>query len=156
DVTDDTHHQRLLKALHDAGRDLAALAPDQLAEMSAEERVELLRQNIFHCTKDLLHYDVIDIRVLDRRTNRLEPLLSSGMSRGGPGRPLTASPEGNGITGRVGATGKSSLCPDTAADPLYLEGARGMRSSMTVPLVYQDEVIGTLNVESPQVSAFDE
>ena len=80
DVTADTHHQRLLKALHDAGRDLAALAPDQLAEMSAEERVELLKQNIVRFTNDLLHYDVIELRLLDRRTGHLEKLLSKGMT----------------------------------------------------------------------------
>ncbi|MBI1917812.1 MAG: response regulator [Planctomycetes bacterium] len=156
DVTADRHHQQLLKALQDAGRDLAALAPDQLAEMSAEERIELLKQNIVRFTSDLLHYDVIELRMLDRRTGRLEPLLSKGMTPEEAGQRLTAEPEGNGITGHVAAVGKSYLCPDTAADPLYIEGARGMRSSLTVPLVYQDQVIGTFNIESPQVGAFDE
>ncbi len=155
DVTADTHHQHLLKALHDAGRDLAALAPDEFAELSAEERVELLKQNILRFTSDLLHYDVIEIRLLDHRTNRLEPLLSKGMTPEEASQRLTASPEGNGITGHVAATGKSYLCPDTAADPLYIEGAHGMRSSLTVPLLHQDQVVGTLNVESPQVNAFD-
>src|SRR3712207_8342127 len=49
---------------------------------------------------------------------------------------------------------QSYLCPDTAADPRYLEGATGARSSMTVPLKYHDEVVGTLNVESPRTNAF--
>jgi len=155
DVTADTHHQNLLRTLHDAGRDLAALSPDQFVELTAEERVELLKQNILRFTSDLLHYDVIEIRLLDRRTSRLEPLLSKGMTPEESSQRLTASAEGQGITGHVAATGKTYLCPDTAADPLYLEGARGMRSSLTVPLLHQDQVVGTLNVESPQVSAFD-
>jgi CheY-like chemotaxis protein len=43
---------------------------------------------------------------------------------------------------------------DTANDPHYLAGAADARSSMTVPLKFQDEVIGTLNVESPRVNGF--
>jgi CheY-like chemotaxis protein len=69
-------------------------------------------------------------------------------------RVLVAQPTGNGVTGLVAATGKSYLCPDTAVDPHYLEGAAGARSSLTVPLIYQEQVIGTFNVESPKPNAF--
>ena len=37
-----------------------------------------------------------------------------------------------------------------------LEGCRGAKSSLTVPLVLHDEVIGTFNVESPEPRAFTE
>ncbi len=50
----------------------------------------------------------------------------------------------------------SYVCPDTTKDPLYLEGAAGSRSSLTVPLIIHGTVIGTLNVESPQPDAFDD
>jgi CheY-like chemotaxis protein len=60
----------------------------------------------------------------------------------------------NGVTGYVAATGRSYLCPDTTRDPLYLEGAYGARSSLTVPLLLADEVVGTFNVESPRPNAF--
>jgi CheY-like chemotaxis protein len=156
DVTAEVHQQQKLNALHQAGRELAALSADQLAEMSVEERVELLKLNIRRLMRDLLHYDVIEIRLLDRQTSRLEPLLSEGMSPQASQRILYARAEGNGVTGYVAATGKSYLCPDTAADPLYIEGATGARSSLTVPLIYQDQVIGTFNVESPKLDAFGE
>ncbi len=60
------------------------------------------------------------------------------------------------MTGFVAATGKSYLCEDTTEDPLYLEGAQGAKSSLTVPLMLHDEVIGTFNVESPEPRAFTE
>ncbi len=154
DVTALVQQQQKLDALHQAGRELAALAPDQLAEMSVEERIELLKLNIRKLTHDLLHYDVVEIRLLDRQTNRLEPLLEEGMTPEAGRRVLHASADGNGVTGFVAATGKSYFCPDTATDPLYIEGAAGARSSLTVPLIYQDQVIGTFNVESPRVNAF--
>src|SRR5205823_3398709 len=107
-------------------------------------------------THDLLHYDVIEIRLLDRATGKLEPLLTEGMIPEAGSRVLYARAEGNGVTGFVAATAKSYLCPDTATDPLYIEGAAGARSSLTVALTVGDQVIGTFNVESPQLNAFDE
>jgi len=71
-------------------------------------------------------------------------------------RPLKADPQDNGVTGFVAATGKSYLCEDTANDPLYLPGAPGARSSLTVPLILHDEILGTFNVESPRAGAFNE
>jgi CheY-like chemotaxis protein len=156
DVTAEVQHQQKLDALHQAGRELAALAPEQLAEMSVQERIELLKQNIRRFTHDLLHYDVVEIRLLDRQTGKLEPLLEEGMTPEAAQRVLYAKAEGNGVTGFVAATGKSYNCPDTATDPLYIEGAPGARSSLTVPLIVHDQVIGTFNVESPQINAFGE
>jgi len=71
-------------------------------------------------------------------------------------RELYARKEDNGVTGYVAATGISYVCPDTTRDPLYIEGAAGSRSSLTVPLIIHGTVIGTLNVESPQPNAFDD
>jgi two-component system, sensor histidine kinase SagS len=155
-VTAEVQQQQKLDALYQAGHELAALAPDQLAEMSMDERIELLKQNIRRLTHDLLHYDVIKICLLDRQSGNLQPLLQEGMAPGAAERVLRANAEKNGITGFVAATGKSYLCPDTATDSLYLEGAPGARSSLTVPLVVQDEVIGTFNIESPELNAFGE
>jgi CheY-like chemotaxis protein len=70
------------------------------------------------------------------------------------GRVLYARPEGNGVTGYVAATGKSYRCADATCDPHYIVGAAGARSSLTVPLIAGEEVIGTFNVESPRPNAF--
>jgi len=156
DVTAWVQQQQKLDALHKAGRELAALSADQLAEMSITERIELLKRNIRRFTRDLLHYEVIEIRLLDPQTGRLEPLVQEGMTPQAANRVLLASREGQGVTGYVAATGKSYLCSDITTDPLYLPGAPGARSSLTVPLIFQDKVIGTFNVESPKLNAFGE
>jgi two-component system, sensor histidine kinase SagS len=156
DVTAEVNQQQKLDALHKAGAELASLSPSQLADMCPEERIELLKQDIRRLTHDLLHYDVIEIRLLDRQTGRLEPLLEEGMTPEAAHRALYAEPQGNGVTGFVAATGKSYLCGDTANDPLYLQGAAEARSSLTVPLLYEDKVIGTFNVESPTMHGFGE
>jgi CheY-like chemotaxis protein len=156
DVTAEVNQQQKLDALHQAGKELAALSADQLADMNLAERVELLKTNIRHFTHDLLHYDVVEIRLLDRPTGRLDPLLADGMTPQAANRVLYARIEENGVTGFVAATGKSYLCHDTATDPLYIEGATGARSSLTVPLIDRDQVVGTFNVESPHPNAFGE
>jgi GAF domain-containing protein len=156
DVTREVLQQQKLAAIHQAGIELADLKPDEVADMTVDERIELLKSNILHYTKDLLHFDVVEIRMLDQKTNRLEPLLAVGIEPEAASRVLYAATKNNGVTGFVAATGKSYLCEDTAEDPLYLEGAKGARSSLTVPLVLHDQVIGTFNVESPEPRAFGE
>jgi two-component system, sensor histidine kinase SagS len=156
EVTDEVLQQQKLNAIHQAGIELADLTPDEVAKMSVEERIELLKANILHCTKDVLHYDVVEIRMLDSKTKVLEPVLAVGMTPEAAQRKLRAEPSGFGVTGFVAATGKSYLCEDTSVDPLYLEGAAGARSSLTVPVMLHDRMTGTLNVESPEPKAFNE
>jgi CheY-like chemotaxis protein/PAS domain-containing protein len=156
DVTPEVQQQQKLDAIHQAGQELALLTADQIADMDVEERIELLKTNIRRFTHDLLHYDVIEIRLLDQHSGKLEPLLEEGMTQQASNRVLYARAEGNGVTGYVAATGKSYLCADTTTDPHYIEGAAGARSSLTVPLTIADQVIGTFNVESPQPNSFGE
>jgi CheY-like chemotaxis protein len=156
DVTRLVQQEQKLEALHKAGRELAPLAPDQLAEMSVAERVDLLRHNIKRLTNELLRYPVVEVRLLDSRTGVLEPLVQEGMTPEAAARVLRADAAGNGVTGRVAATGRPYLCQDTEEDPLYLPGAPGARSSLTVPLLDDERVVGTLNVESPRPGAFGE
>lgn len=154
DVSHEILQQQKLAAIQDAGRELADLKPEEIFQMPVEDRIELLKSNILHCTKDILKFDVVEIRLLDSKTGRLVPLLEVGMDEEAARRELYARESGNGVTGFVAATGKSYLCEDTANDPLYLTGAKGAKSSLTVPLKLHNETIGTFNVESPQPHAF--
>jgi CheY-like chemotaxis protein len=156
DTTSEIHQQQKLAAIHQAGMELADLTPEDLLQMTVEQRIDLLKSNILHYTKDLLKFEVVEIRLLDQKTGKLEPLLSVGMEPEAANRALYAHPQNNGVTGFVAATGKSYLCEDTTEDPLYLPGAAGAKSSLTVPLMLHDEVIGTFNVESREPRAFSE
>jgi CheY-like chemotaxis protein/PAS domain-containing protein len=156
DVTEEIIQQQKLAAIHQAGIELGDLMPDDVSNLDYAERVALLKDNILHCMQDVLHLDVIEIRMLDQRTGELEPLMAVGMAPEAAQRKLWMSEQGNGVTGYVAATGKSYTCSNTVEDPLYLEGCEGGRSSLTVPLLLHDEVIGTLNVESPESDAFSE
>lgn len=156
DVTQEQLQQQKLAAIHRAGMDLVDLSADEVFKLSVEERIDLLKSNILHYTRDLLNFDVIEIRLLDESTGELSPLLAFGMDEAAAARTLFARAENNGVTGFVAATGKSYVCEDITNDPLYLQGVEGARSSLTVPLMWHNKVIGTFNVESPQANAFSE
>ncbi|WP_148596419.1 response regulator [Aquisphaera giovannonii] len=156
EITDETQQQLKVDAIARAGDELADLTPEELAEMRADERTDLLKYNITRHMKDLMGLDYLEIRLLDKKTGELHPLLSEGMSPTAANRELLARKEGHGVTGMVAATGQSYVCPDTTKDPIYIEGAADARSSLTVPLIYHGTVIGTLNVESPQPNNFDD
>ena len=150
DITSEVKQQQKLDALDQAGRQLACLQ----ADLSAEDRIEVLKHNIRKLTHDLLHYDVIEIRLLDPNTKLLKPLFAEGMTAEAAARTLYAKTEGNGVTGYVAATGETYVCNDAANDPRYIEGSKGARSSLTIALREGDQIIGTFNVESPQLHAF--
>ena len=156
ETTEATEQRQKLMALHQAGVALADLRPEEIYEMEVEERIELLKDNIIHYTRDLMDFDVIEIRLTQPKTGLMKPLLSVGIDSGVAERPLYAEATGNGVTGFVAATGKSYLCEDTANDPIYLDGLMGAKSSLTVPLKHHDEVIGSFNIESPEVGRFTE
>lgn len=156
DISNEVLQRQKLNAIYQAGLELGDITPQELLEMTVDDRVDLLKSKILHFTQDLLEYDTVEIRLLDRSTRRLDPLLAVGMHDEAEARSLHAHPQDNGVTGFVAATGKSYLCEDTASDPLYILGASEARSSLTVPLMLHDEVFGTFNVESPKKHAFSE
>jgi CheY-like chemotaxis protein/GAF domain-containing protein len=156
DVTEQQQQQQKLSAIHHAGGGLADLTSEEVFQMSVEDRIQLLKENIRHYTQHVLNYDYVEIRLLDQKSGTLMPLLSAGIDKVAAERALYAQMEDNGVTGFVAATGKSYLCENTQGDPLYLPSFKDAQSSLTVPLLSHDQVIGTFDVESPEPRAFDE
>lgn len=154
DITAEILQQQKLAAIHRAGRELADLRPDEVFMMEVDERIELLKDNIRVYLSDLLSFEVIEIRLLEHSTGNLVPLLSVGIDQEAADRQLFAQPHGNGITGFVAARGQSYRCDDVESNSLYIPGIAEARSSLTVPLVLHEQVLGTINVESPEVAAF--
>jgi len=155
DVTEEILENQKREAIYRAGIDLGDLSPDEVTDMLHHERTELLKEKILEYSQEILGFETIEIRVLNPESHELMPLLEVGMQQEAATRQLFASPEGNGVTGHVAATRKSHLCRDTQADPLYLSGAVDARSSLTVPLIMHEQVLGTFNVESPGAQGFD-
>ena len=156
DVTPEVLERQKQDAIYRAGLELGNLSPDEVTGMAHEDRVTLLKENILEFTQEILGYETFEIRLLNPETRELIPLLEFGMNPEAAKRKLFANPTGNGVTGFVAESGTSYLCNDTLIDTLYLCGANDARSSLTVPLMLRDIVLGTFNVESPGTKAFDQ
>ena len=156
DVTSEVHQQQKLEAIHRAGSELTDLRPEDLIELSEAERADLLKSNILHHTQAVFDFDVVEVRLLNKSTGQLTPLLAEGLDPVAANRTLYARMQDNGVTGFVAASSQSYLCEDASEDTLFLQGFQGSRSSLTVPLMLHNEVIGTFNVESPQPHGFSE
>jgi GAF domain-containing protein/HAMP domain-containing protein len=65
-------------------------------------------------------------------------------------------PIGTGITGWVAAHKRPLRVGDVTTDPRYIQVSSNTRSELAVPLVYRNELLGVLNVESELVDAYTE
>ncbi len=156
DATSGRRLQQKIDAIDSAGRELTRLERDLVTKLTPGQRLQLLRDKIIRYSKDLMHFDHFAIRLLDKRANKLEVVIAEGLPPEALEIDLYAQPEGNGISGYVAATGRSYICHDTEKDPRYVLGIAHAKSSLTVPLLLHDGVIGVYNVESEKVGAFNE
>jgi two-component system, sensor histidine kinase SagS len=156
DATTSRRLQQKIDAIDRAGRELMHLDSEHIRKLEVVERLKLLETKIIGYTKELMHFDHFAIRLLDRKSNKLEIVMSAGLPPEALNIELMASTENNGISGFVAATGKSYICIDVARDPRYVQGLDAAASSLTVPLRLHDKVIGIFNVESRQRGAFNE
>src|SRR4051812_1217431 len=156
DATGTRRLQQKIDAIDKAGRELVRLEADTMSKMNVQERLKLLEDKVISFTRELMHFDHFAIRLLDRKTNKLELVIAVALPNEALSIDLYAQAEGNGISGYVAATGRSYICPDVERDPRYVMGLDHAKSSLTVPLRLHDKVIGIFNIESHQRAAFNE
>jgi len=65
-------------------------------------------------------------------------------------------PFGSGITGWVAAHRKPLRVNDIAQDARYIMVSSNTRSELALPLIFRNDLLGVLNVESEQVGAYNE
>ncbi len=148
--------RRKLDAIDRAGSEMVRMDAESVRKLNAHERLKLLEAKIIRVAHDLLHFDHFAIRLLDEKTGKLELVMGSGLTPDFDLFDIYPRLEGCGISGYVAATGRSYVAQDVTKDELFLPGVTGARSSLTVPLLLSEKVIGIMDVESLQPSAFGE
>jgi phosphoserine phosphatase RsbU/P len=63
---------------------------------------------------------------------------------------------GSGVIGWAAAYRRPLRVKDVTVDSRYLEISSNTRSELAIPLIYRNELLGVLNVESEQVDAYTE
>lgn len=66
------------------------------------------------------------------------------------------TPFGSGITGWAAAHKETLRIDDVSQDTRYMEISPNTRSEMAVPLIFRNDVLGVLNVENEQTSAYND
>lgn len=156
DVTEEQTLKNKWERIRFACKDLADLSKQDILSHSPSQRVNVLKVKITKFIQEIFEFTTIEIRTVSSRTaNLLEPLLAIGMSEEAAERTLYVSQDNNGITGWVAFHRRSYRMDDANEDPFFMEGTPGARSSLTVPLLYRGELVGTFNVENTQPKAFD-
>ena len=119
-------------------------------------RLKILDRRIHSAIESLFRWDSWEVRLLHPETKQLELFVSHNLAPLRIGESIFAAARGNGITGRVAATGQCVLTRQADSDDGYLPGLEGAQSTMTLPLQLGTRILGTLNVESQERAAFSE
>ena len=98
--------------------------------------------------------DQISIMMADKEQSNLEVKASIGYPNEESAR--LKVPFGVGVTGWVAAHRQSLRIGDTTKDSRYISVNPKVRSELAIPLVYRNEVLGIVNVESPRLNAYSE
>jgi phosphoserine phosphatase RsbU/P len=95
--------------------------------------------------------DRVAILLMDREKKILEVKAAAGYSED----ILRLSiPVGSGVTGWAAMHRRALRVDNVAGDPRYIQASSNTNSELAIPLLYRNEVLGVLNVESEQSSAY--
>ncbi len=98
--------------------------------------------------------DQISIMMADKEQKMLEVKSSVGYANEDSAR--LKVPFGVGITGWVASHRQAQRSGDVTKDSRYIAVNPKVRSELAIPLIYRNEVLGILNVESPRLNAYTE
>ena len=97
--------------------------------------------------------DRVMILLADREKRMLEVKASTGYAEDVTSLQFAI---GSGVTGWVAAHKRPLRVRDASEDPRYVQISSNTRSELAIPLIYRNELLGVLNVESEQIDAYTE
>ena len=132
------------RILYDAGQRLMqrqALLDQVRATVASDLDLSVLFQNIVQSISDAFGYTLVSLYLLDGEKLFLQHQV-------GYNQVIEGIPINSGVSGKVVISGKPILIEDVSKDPNFLAAIDGIVSEICVPLFDNDQVVGTLNIES--------
>jgi signal transduction histidine kinase len=132
----------------------------QVARLATTARTwDELLEIVVDGTRDALHADVTSLYLLDRDGAYLTLAATNGLDRYQIGRARV--PFGEGVTGRVAAGREPLVIADVRSDPRFLwvrgiDQKRFIASMLSVPLRWNDQVVGVLNAQTERTRVFSQ
>lgn len=135
---------RTLSLLHELSRELASI-------LDRRELLEKVAERIHR----LVDHDLFSVLLWDEGKQLLMPALAVHAD----GREIgwtEGVPLGEGICGTAASLQQSLLVPNTQVDPRFVacSPAVDVRSELAVPLVFEGQLLGVINLESTETNAF--
>jgi signal transduction histidine kinase/DNA-binding response OmpR family regulator len=145
-------NEQVIRTSRESERIIAYFATSLYGKNTVEEILWDVAKN---CISQLGFTDCV-IYLLNEETNLLEQKAAYG-----PKNPdafeianLITIPVGKGIVGTVAKTGVAEVIHDTSKDSRYIVDDQRRFSEITVPIVYENKVIGVIDSEHPQKNFF--
>jgi diguanylate cyclase (GGDEF)-like protein len=141
-VTTALQNARLYAAARDRLRDVLALQSVSEAVVASLE-LDRIIADVVALLRDTIGYRYVSLYILDGDVLRLKAQV------GYPDELIIPTiPISRGVSGRAVRTRQTQFIPDVTADPDFLQAHYEVRSEICVPLLKDDMVLGTLNIES--------
>src|SRR5262249_48487646 len=121
-------------------------------EASAILDVEVLLRRSAEMVKRVIDYQIMSILLYDSATNHFLQRMTVKYGQSVQGKLRVAPTEG--IIGAAATTRMPVCVPDVGRDPRYIMVNPETRSELAIPMIHKGNVIGVLDLESPQANYF--
>jgi len=143
DVTAERELEMTLATVRKLGRALVlSRDPNEIAQL------------VVDAASRVLDFKWCDLLLVDKETNYLRLVASAGDTHAADIAALPLNGE-RGITVAVARSGQAIYLPDVRRDERYVSKRPEARSELCVPMIIKGQVVGVLNVESPNPDAFN-
>jgi sigma-B regulation protein RsbU (phosphoserine phosphatase) len=121
-------------------------------EASAILDVEVLLRRAAELVKRVIDYQIMSILLYDSATHHFLQRLAVKYGQSVQGKLRVAPTEG--LIGRAATSRQPVSVPDVTRDAGYIMVNPETRSELAIPMIYKGNVIGVLDLESPQANYF--
>jgi sigma-B regulation protein RsbU (phosphoserine phosphatase) len=121
-------------------------------EANSSLQLEEVLRRAAELTKRLIDYQIFAILLYDEPNHVFRHRVT--VKFGQRVQEKFAVPEQEGIVGAAASLRRAVVVPDVTLDPRYLMANPETRSELAVPMIYQNRVIGVMDLESPQLNYF--
>lgn len=128
------------------------LLNEVVREANSTLEVQEVLRRAAELTKRLIDYQIFSILLYDEAENVFRHRVT--LKFGQRTHEKFSVPAHEGIVGAAASLRRPVVVPDVALDPRYLMVNPETRSELAVPMVYQNRVIGVMDLESPQLNYF--
>jgi sigma-B regulation protein RsbU (phosphoserine phosphatase) len=114
--------------------------------------VEAILRRAAELVKRVIDFQIFSILLYDEKEHVFRHRVN--VKFGQHFREKHAVPAHEGIVGAAATLRRPVVVPDVSADPRYICTNKETRSELAVPMIYKNQVVGVLDLESPQLNYF--